>query len=157
VRNSFQPFRLPEFIDFLLVYFAKVFQFVNAESLRFVAQPNQTIRCPFSVVLVETFREFVLCSPFESVASLALKLNIQLVESRGHLLPYHEMTSVRAFVMAQATASVALSPTFIVDRTQPDELREYLVEFSFRLCHCHCIGILSCDWCCSRRFFAALK
>jgi len=110
---------------------------VNAESLRFVAQANKTIRCPFSVVLVETFGKFVLCAPFESVASLALELDIQLVESRGHLLPYHEMTSVRAFVMAQASASEALSPPFIVDGTKPDELREYLVKLRFRLCYCH--------------------
>jgi len=110
---------------------------VNAESLRFVAQPNQPIRCPFSVVLVETFREFVLCSPFESVASLALKLDIEFIEPRRHLLPYHKMSSVCTFVMAQATASKALPPPFIVDGTKPDELREYLIKLRFRLCYCH--------------------
>jgi hypothetical protein len=82
-----------------------------------------------------------LCAPFKSVASLALKLNIQLVESRGHLLPYHEMTSVRAFVMAQATASEALSPPFIVDGTKPDELGEYLVELRLCFAYTHRLNI----------------
>ena len=115
---------------------------MNAEAFRFVAQPHEAIRCAFSVFFVEAFREFVLRSPFESIASLALKLNVQLIEARGHLLPYHKMTSIGAFVMAQASASKTLSPPFVVDRAKPDELREYLIELRFRLCYCHSFRVL---------------